>query len=52
MGSDLNYSQWKLDFCSMPELFSGKNVMIFYLGGKDSSVALDLVIKSWEGIWV
>lgn len=46
MRSGLNYSIWKKDYEKILPRFTGKNVFMLYSGGKDSSLALDLLLTA------
>ena len=43
MNNGLNYHQWKTQYGRFLETFSQKKVMLFFSGGKDSSVALHFI---------
>lgn len=46
MNSDLQYSHWKKDHESILKNLSDKNIYLLYSGGKDSSVAMDLLARA------
>lgn len=48
MCSDLSYSHWKMEHKPILESFSDKNIIMLFSGGKDSSVALDLITMAKE----
>lgn len=48
MCSDLSYSHWKMEHKPILESFSDKNIIMLFSGGKDSSVALDLITLAKE----
>jgi len=48
MCSDLNYGHWKKEHKPILESFCDKNIIILFSGGKDSSVALDLITMAKE----
>jgi tRNA(Ile)-lysidine synthase TilS/MesJ len=48
MCSDLNYDHWKMEHKPILESFCDKNIIMLYSGGKDSSVALDLITMAKE----
>jgi hypothetical protein len=48
MGRILNYEEWKKLHREVLESFPGKTVMVFFSGGKDSSVALHLIQEAGE----
>ena len=48
MCSDLNYSHWKMENKQLLESFCDKNIIMLFSGGKDSSVALDLITMAKE----
>jgi len=46
MNSTIEYHQWKEEYKSTLETFSDKNVMMLFSGGKDSSLAMDFILRS------
>jgi len=46
MCSDLNYTYWKAEYKPILESFCDKNIIMLFSGGKDSSVAMDLIHKA------
>ena len=48
MCSDLSYGHWKMEHKPILESFSDKNIIMLFSGGKDSSVALDLITMAKE----
>jgi tRNA(Ile)-lysidine synthase TilS/MesJ len=46
MCSDLNYTHWKAEYQSVLESFCDKNIIMLFSGGKDSSVAMDLIHRA------
>jgi tRNA(Ile)-lysidine synthase TilS/MesJ len=46
MKIDLKYDQWKKDHVPTLEQFSDKQILVLYSGGKDSSVAMDLIARA------
>ncbi len=48
MCSDLSYTRWKAEYKLILESFCDKNIIMLFSGGKDSSVAMDLIHKARE----
>ena len=48
MHSDLDYSHWKEEYKPILESLCDKNIIMLFSGGKDSSVAMDLILKAGE----
>ena len=48
MCSDLSYAHWKKEHNTILESFFDKNIIMLFSGGKDSSVALDLITMAKE----
>jgi len=48
MSSELDYVQWKEDHKPILDGFCDKNIIMLFSGGKDSSVALDLITMAKE----
>jgi tRNA(Ile)-lysidine synthase TilS/MesJ len=46
MRSAIDYHQWKEEHRSILETFSDKNVFMLFSGGKDSSLALDFILRA------
>ena len=46
MNSAIDYHQWKEEHKTILDTFSDKNVMMLFSGGKDSSLALDLILRA------
>lgn len=46
MNSEINFDSWKEDNRSILESLSGKRNCLLFSGGKDSSLALDLMLKA------
>jgi tRNA(Ile)-lysidine synthase TilS/MesJ len=46
MGLEIGYSHWRDEFKSILESFSGKKVFLLFSGGKDSSLALDFLLRA------
>jgi tRNA(Ile)-lysidine synthase TilS/MesJ len=46
MCSNLNYTHWKAEYQSVLESFCDKNIIMLFSGGKDSSVAMDLIHRA------
>jgi len=46
MDPRLNYSIWKKDHKSILESLSGKEIVVAYSGGKDSSIILDFILRA------
>lgn len=46
MNTGLNYSTWKKDHTQIISHFAGKKLLLLFSAGKDSSVALDLLLKA------
>jgi tRNA(Ile)-lysidine synthase TilS/MesJ len=46
MNSDLSYVEWKRTNSAILSSFSEKNVILLYSGGKDSTFALDLILRA------
>jgi len=46
MNSDIGYHQWKEEHRSILETFSDKNVFMLFSGGKDSSLAMDFILRA------
>ena len=50
MNSAVDYSSWKEEYKSILETFSGKNVMMLFSGGKDSSLAMDFILMAGKEV--
>ena len=48
MSSEISYSHWRNEFTSILESFSDKHVFLLFSGGKDSSLALDFLLRAKE----
>ncbi|TET78278.1 MAG: hypothetical protein E3J41_04895 [Candidatus Cloacimonadota bacterium] len=46
MSSAIDYHQWKENHKTILETFSNKNVMMLFSGGKDSSLAMDFILRA------
>ena len=46
MNSAVDYFSWKEENKSILETFSDKNVIMLFSGGKDSSLAMDLILRA------
>jgi len=46
MSSAIDYASWKKEYRSILEAFSGKKVLMLFSGGKDSSLAMDLILRA------
>jgi tRNA(Ile)-lysidine synthase TilS/MesJ len=46
MSSGIEYPRWKEEHKSILNTLSGKNVLMLFSGGKDSSLALDFILRS------
>jgi len=46
MNSAIDYHQWKEEHKTILDTFSDKNVMMLFSGGKDSSLALDFILRA------
>jgi tRNA(Ile)-lysidine synthase TilS/MesJ len=46
MGCGINYPRWEEEHKSMLETFCDKNVLILFSGGKDSSLAMDFILRA------
>jgi tRNA(Ile)-lysidine synthase TilS/MesJ len=46
MCADLNYTRWKAEYKPVLESLCDKNIIMLFSGGKDSSVAMDLIHKA------
>ncbi len=46
MEYELTYNRWKEEFRPVLENLGGKNVILLYSGGKDSSAAMDLLLRA------
>ncbi len=46
MNSTIEYLQWKEEYKSALETFYDKNVLMLFSGGKDSSLALDFILRA------
>ena len=46
MGSGINYPRWEEEHKSILETFCDKNVLVLFSGGKDSSVAMDFILRA------
>ena len=48
MSLEISYSHWRDEFISILESFSDKKVFLLFSGGKDSSLALDFLLRAKE----
>jgi len=48
MSLEISYSHWRDEFRSILESFSDKKVFLLFSGGKDSSLALDFILRAGE----
>ena len=48
MPSDQFYAHWKKEHCHILESFNDKDIILLFSGGKDSSVAMDIISKAKE----
>ena len=48
MGLPIDYHQWKKDYRFILETFSNKNIFVLFSGGKDSSLAMDFIVRAGE----
>jgi tRNA(Ile)-lysidine synthase TilS/MesJ len=46
MNSAIDYHQWKEEHKTILETFSDKNVLMLFSGGKDSSLAMDFLLRA------
>jgi len=46
MNSAIDYHQWKEEHKTLLDTFSDKNVMMLFSGGKDSSLAMDFLLRA------
>jgi len=46
MNSAIEYHQWKEEHKTILETFYDKNVLVLFSGGKDSSLALDFILRA------
>jgi tRNA(Ile)-lysidine synthase TilS/MesJ len=46
MGCSINYPRWEEEHKSILETFCDKNVLILFSGGKDSSLAMDFILRA------
>jgi len=46
MNSAIDYHQWKEEYKTILDTFSDKNVLVLFSGGKDSSLAMDFILRA------
>ena len=46
MNSAIDYHQWKEEHKTILDTFSDKNVLVLFSGGKDSSLAMDFIVRA------